>query len=209
MLMSKQIIFIHGGDAYNSYEEYLHELKSMKTEKDYFLPSKEDGWKYTLSKKLGKGYEVFIPEMPSWMNAKYIEWNIWFDKLLKYVDEGPVFVGHSLGAIFLARYFAENPDSKKARAVILVAPPYRDPSSKDPIADFFLPANTDKLDALGSKLHVYFSEDDPIVSFTNFGRYKKLVPAATFRTFKKYGHFRLKEFPEIIGDIKAVFKSRK
>ena len=204
--MKKQVIVIHGGDAYNSYEEFLHDLKGDSVEKEDFMQKTSEGWKDKLGKKLGNGYEIFAPEMPNWMNAKYSEWQIWFEKMLPYIDEGPVFIGHSLGGIFLARYFAENPDKKKARAVILIAPPYRDQASKESLADFVLPADYSRLNELGSRLHVWFSEDDPIVFFANLAKYKKVAPGATFKVFKNYGHFLLKDFPEIIKEIKAAFK---
>jgi predicted alpha/beta hydrolase family esterase len=203
--MKKQVVVIHGGDAHNSYKQYLNELRRERADKEDFLPDLERRWRDRLPEALGEGYEVFLPKMPNPVSAKYIEWKIWFDKLMPYLGEGPVFVGHSLGGIFLARYFAENPDKKKARAVMLVAPPFKDKDSREKIADFILPKDLSRLAKLGERLHIYASEDDPVVSFASFKKYAKLLPDAMTTIFKDRGHFRLTEFPEIVRDIMEAF----
>ena len=65
--MKKQIVVIDGGDAFNTYEEYLSFLR--KKEFDFERLNKR-GWKETLSEKLGEGFEVIIPKMPNYANVR-------------------------------------------------------------------------------------------------------------------------------------------
>ena len=204
--MKKQVVTIHGGSTNDTYEEYIKELKAFKLDRDdiTFNPTTR-GWRHNLQSALGDGYEVFSPEMPSWMNSKYLEWKIWFEKLFPFLDDGPVFIGHSLGGIFLAKYFAENADMKKTSGVFLVAAPYC-AKSKFGMADFVLPDDLGRLEKLGDKLHLYHSEDDPIVHFSDLKKYQKLLPGALITVFKDREHFRQPEFPEIVRDILEAFK---
>lgn len=202
--MKKQVVVIHGGDAFNTYADYIKNLKQAVLEEDDLTRSWEKGWKDNLQEDLGHAYEVFNPSMPSAENAKYAEWKIWFEKILIRVRKGAVFVGHSLGGIFLARYFAEHGDTKDAAAVFLVAAPFNDPDSNFKIADFVMPRNIAKLKAMAKKIHLYQSKDDTIVRFSNINKYKKALPAATAREFTGKGHFLVKHLPEIVADIKSL-----
>lgn len=196
--MKKQLVYIHGGDPYDTYGEFIADLKRSKLEADDFKQSTEKRWKDALQAELGPEYEIFRPEMPNWMNARYIEWEIFFGKMLKYVRPGAVFIGHSLGAIFLARYSADNPNHGAA-GIILIAPPFRAEGG------FAVPKDAQRLAKLGARLHVYFSADDPIVPFSNMKKYTKVVSDAVFTEFVDKGHFYAqKEFPEIIRDIRAL-----
>ena len=196
--MKQQIVLIHGGDPYDTYEEFLADLRKSKYTADDFKESVEKSWKDTLEQKLGGGYEIFKPEMPNWMNAKYIEWEIFFEKILNVIRPGTIFIGHSLGGVFLARYFSEHPIEKVIAGMILIAPPFRTAGG------FAIPKDQAHLKRLGSMLRIYFSEDDEIVSFSNEAKYRKALPEAQITIFKDRGHFYAqKEFPEIIRDIKA------
>jgi len=202
--VKKQVVYIHGGDTWDSYESYLRSLKSEKAEREDFIPESKKRWRFTLAKDLGKSYEVFLPDMPNPGNAKYNEWKIWFEKLLPFLHKGPVFIGHSLGGIFLAKYFSENPDRKHAKGMLLVAPPFVDQIRSKGMADFVLPKSLDRLERLGPKVHLYHSDDDPLVSSRNLKRYVKALPHARVTTFRDREHFIHGKFPEIVKDIKAL-----
>ena len=71
--MHKQVFVIHGGQARDSYEDYLeHLIKRAVTLGDL----RRVDWKRTLAQKLGEEYEVYHPQMPNKENAKYAEWKI-------------------------------------------------------------------------------------------------------------------------------------
>ena len=123
----QQVFVIHGGNAFNSYEEYISALEEKVVSLEDFT---RKGWKKSLQEKLGAEYEVFNPQMPNGQNAKYPEWKIYFEKFLPLFSDNVIFVGHSLGGIFLAKYFSENKVSKKIKATILIAAPYDEDKGK-------------------------------------------------------------------------------
>lgn len=199
----KQIVVIHGGDTFDTYEEYLDYLNNYEFNPDGL---KRRGWKDTLEEKLGKGFEVFLPNMPNAINAKYNEWKIMFEKLFPFIEDNIILIGHSLGGIFLAKYLSENSFPKKILATYLIAAPYDDKDSEDSLGDFVLPATLEKFEKQGGRIFIYHSEDDSVVPFVDFEKYKKALPKAKAISFKDRDHFGQTEFPELIENIQRLYK---
>lgn len=204
--MKKQIIVIHGGDIFDSYKEYVAFLKSYKIN---FEKMKSGGWKDGLQKKLGKNFEVILPNMPNKYNAKFLEWKIWFEKIIPFLENKVILVGHSLGGIFLAKYLSENKFPKRILATLIIAAPYDDQDADYSLADFKLKKDLSLLGKQSEKLFIWQSEDDDVVLFANFGKYKKALPNANYRRFKNKGHFIQKNFPEIVQEIRKIFSKLK
>lgn len=200
--MKKQVVIIHGGNTYQSYKDYISYLR--KSEIDFENLSYQ-GWKDGLKEKLGRGFSVVIPRMPSANNAKYLEWKIWFEKIVPHLEKEVVLVGHSLGATFLAKFLSEEKFSKKVLATILVAAPFDDKDLGGSLADFKLKKDLSMLQKQSRELIFFHSIDDFVVPFGDFLKFKKSLPDATFREFKKRGHFLQKTFPQIVGEIKRLF----
>lgn len=196
----KSIIIIHGGDTYNTYDEYLEALRAFPV--DETTLTSHQSWKDTLQKQLGDDYEVLRPTMPNKWNAKYQEWKIWFEKLLPFFPEEVVYVGHSLGGLFLAKYFSENIYSKKIAGLFLIAAPY-DMADLESVADFELPASLETLSQQVATIYIYHSRDDQVVPLGEVEKYQKQLPNAKVRFFETDGHFR-NELPQLITDIKAL-----
>jgi len=201
--MKKQVVVIHGGDSFNSYKEYLDDLKETRIDIERFGAKR---WKDTLDQTLGKSFQVIAPRMPNAGNSRYIEWKIWFRKLFPYLKNGVVLIGHSLGGIFLAKYLSEEKFPKKIGATILVAAPYFHRGRKNLPKDWILPVSLLRFDKQGGKIFLYQSKDDKVVPFADVKRYKKSLPTATERIFTDEGHFSLEKFPEIVRDIKRLEK---
>ncbi len=199
--MKKQVVVIHGGDTFKSYKDYLAFLKSHKIEINKL---KTKRWKETLAIKLGKGFEVIYPRMPNPMNAKYKEWKIIFDKLLPFLKNNVILVGHSLGATFLAKYLSENKFPKKILATLLVSASYNEKDANYSLADFILPKNLKKLQKQGGSIFLYHSKDDKVVPFADFKKYEKVLPEAKAIAFKNRGHFDQSSFPELVKNIKSM-----
>ena len=104
--MPQQILWIHGGDVFDSYEEYLKFLRDRKVTKEDFIGKNK--WIKKIQQELGNDYEVFLPQMPCAWNATYKEWKIWFEKSFPFLQNGIILAGGSLGGIFLAKYLSEN-----------------------------------------------------------------------------------------------------
>jgi hypothetical protein len=198
--MKQQIFVIHGGTAFESYEEYVNYLhhKEVSLEK---LQGRD--WKMNLQDNLGEEYEVYLPKMPNAQNAVYKEWCIWFEKFLPLLDDGVIFVGHSLGAVFLAKYLGEHVVEKKIKATLLVAPPFgRDLG--EPLPQFSITGPLTSFGEQGGKISLYHSKDDPVVDFAELKHYQEQLPNAYIHIFEDRGHFNMEEFPEILEDIRKV-----
>lgn len=160
--MKQQVIVIHGGTTFASHEEYISYLKNKEIELEKLRLQKD--WKQTLPQNLGENFDVLLPRMPNGTNARYEEWKIWFERLIPFVDENVIFIGHSLGGIFLAKYFSENIFPKKIKAIILVAAPFDD-ASQESLVDFKLPSSLSKLTQNCGMIYLFHSKDDPTVPF--------------------------------------------
>ncbi|MDP1706880.1 MAG: alpha/beta fold hydrolase [bacterium] len=200
--MKKQIIIIHGGDTFETYEEYLKFLKDWPVDLNRYRLGKIE-WKKNLHKTLGEDYDIILPEMPNRINAKYSEWQIWFDKFVPLLESEVILIGHSMGGSFLAKYLAENIFPKKIKGLFLIAPPF-DGDSEYPLASFALPTDLSQLASQPEKIFLYQSQDDPVVPFAELEKYRKNLPNATVRIFSDRGHFMQVELPEIIQDIKSL-----
>ena len=196
-------MLIHGGDNWETYEGYLTYLKNKQIDfQKHGLGIK--GWQDNLQVRLGEGFEVIRPEMPSKRNAKYVEWKIWFEKFFPFINDNVILVGGSLGALFLAKYLSENDFPKKIKAVFLLSGPARDNLPDYKLLDFSLPSSLEKLSDHAEKIFLYHSKDDNVVPFSDLEIYQKTLPNATTRVFEDRGHLNMPEFPELVEDIRSL-----
>ncbi len=194
----KQIIVIHGGDSFSRYEDYINYLKNREVTKENFQPKK--GWKSTIASELTE-FDFLIPKMPNATNAVFEEWKIWFERMIPFMTDEVILVGHSLGGMFLSKYLANYEFTKKILQLHLVAPPH---NQTEDIADFFLPEDLSKVMQQSPNTFLYFSSDDPLVPFLEMEKYKAQLPKAKFIIFKDRGHFKQDEFPELVENIKGI-----
>lgn len=198
--MKQQIILIPGGDVFATYEEYLNSLKQKEVSLER-LRTKD--WKSNLKEDLGEDFDVLHLKMPNAQNARFIEWKIWLEKFIPYFNQDVIFIGHSLGGLFLAKYLSENVYPKKIKATLLVAASYNTPMH-NPLVDFNLNIPLTKFAEQGGNILLYHSKDDPVVAFADLQEYSKELPNATLRIFEDRGHFNSETFPEIVEDIKKL-----
>lgn len=192
--MKHQVLVIHGGDSFESYAKYIAFLKSWRI--DF---SDKTNWKENLGTVLGEKYEIIAPKMPNKLNARYLEWKIWFEKFIPHLQKDIILVGHSLGGLFLIKYLSENKFPKKLSAAMFVSAPLGE-------GNFKLKKNLNKISEQCEKLFLYHSKDDKVVPFSSLGKYKKAIPSAIIRELDGRGHFNQEKFPEIVKDIKNIFK---
>lgn len=197
--MKKQIIIIHGGNSFESYEDYIKDLKETEFTIDWFERRKK--WSEDLANKLGDEFQFFMPQMPNKNNAVYEEWKIWFEKIIPFIDDDVIMIGHSQGGIFLAKYLSENIYPKKISALILVAPPHTDTPE---IGSFKLEKPLDNILKQCESIHFFQSKDDPVVPYSEVELYEKDLPSAKFHIFEDRGHFLEETFPEIMEEIKSM-----
>lgn len=198
--MEKQLLFVHGGDAFDTYEEFIENLRSFTV--DPYASKKK--WRMSLQSDLGKGYQVMLPEMPNKINAKYSEWKIWMDKYVPFLHDGVVLVGHSLGGVFLARYLSEEQLPVSVRALFLVSAPFFTPDSSEG-GDFRL--DTQKMGSIAQKtreIFIFHAKDDPVVPFSHAEVYRDIFPHARFLGLERGGHFIGETFPELLDTIRSL-----
>jgi len=199
--MKQQIVVIGGGDTFRTYKEYISYLKNKKLDLNK-LKSKR--WKENLAEDLGKNFEVIALRMPNTANARYIEWRIIFNKLLPFLKNNVILLGHSLGGTFLAKYLSENKFPKRIKATFLVSAPFDAKDADYTLGDFKLPKNLDKLKKQGGKIFLYHSKNDEVVPFADLEKYRKNLPIAKILVFKNKGHFDQPKFLKLVQDIKNL-----
>lgn len=203
-MTKKQLIFIHGGEAFADEESWLEFLELLEVD-----PYEESNkrWKHSLFENLGDEWEVFMPEMPNKLNAKYKEWKIWFEKYIPFLRDGVVLLGHSLGAMFLARYMSENELPVHVSKIFLMSGAFTrdDKVEGGGQCEYFYMHldNCDKLNHAAEKIYIVHSKDDPVVPYEHALLFQKHLPSAELVSFEDYGHFLQEDFPEIVELIKA------
>lgn len=188
----KQIVIIHGGDSFDSYDDYIADLRSIEVDYDRLRPSKR--WKDTVIESFLDA-DVLTPTMPNSSNAQYGEWKIWFEKIIPFFSDDVRLIGHSLGAMFLAKYLHKNPLKQPVRQLILLAGGYN-----GDIAGYgsFAVDSATGLEKSAHEIHLMHSSDDFVVPFTELAKYRSDLPDAIVHEFNDRNHFLDAEFPELI-----------
>ncbi|NTW61944.1 alpha/beta fold hydrolase [Candidatus Saccharibacteria bacterium] len=199
--MTQQVIAIHGGVTFSSYKKYIDGLKSIVLEREKLKYKRE--WKDYITEDLGGKYEVLLPRMPNPVNAKYIEWSMWFEKVIPLLKNNSILIGHSLGGVFLAKYLSQNVLPKKIKALILIAAPFKELESEE-LASFCLPKSLTKLSKQVKNIILFQSEDDEVVPLDHVYMYNKELPNSKVVLFKDKGHFKQEHFPELVDIIKNL-----
>jgi len=200
--MKPQVVAIHGGTSFDTYEEYLVFLKTREVTLERLKCW--DDWKGWLGKGLGEGWEVLVPKMPNGANARYVEWCIWLERCLPFIDNDVVLIGHSLGGIFLAKYLAEHEMPKKVKATILIAAPFDDTDTEESLTDFALPADLSRVPEQSGAVYLVHSQDDPVVPFAQVKKYQEAWPTARTSFFTDKQHFNQSTFPELVALIQSL-----
>lgn len=201
--MKKQVVFIHGAEAFSNYDTFIEYLKQETIDP---FEKRVKRWHQKLEDDLGDEYEVFLPSMPNSENAKYLEWKIWFEKYLPYLHDGVILIGHSQGGYFLAKYLVENPFPVVIKALYLVATPFEpDDFGMEDGGDFnFDTSNVFVLQERAENIILFHSTDDFVVPYAHAQKYKAALPHSTLELLEDRVHFWQEEFPELIEDIKEL-----
>ena len=197
----KQVVVIHGGTTFSDYDNYLQSLttKTLHTERFIYKPM----WKELLQEKLGDAYQVLLPAMPNKTNARYEEWALWFRHLTDIIEDDVILIGHSLGAIFLAKYLSDNEFPHIIKATILVAAPYDDDTDED-LGDFRIESINHQLSNQAGRLVFFAGNDDPVISNSEILKYQTMLPDAEFHIVSAPDHFVRQDFPELTNLLKQL-----
>ena len=197
----QQVISIHGATTFANYEDYLDNLATKSISIDRLISKQM--WRELLQQNLGDRYQVLLPAMPNKTNARYSEWKLWFDNISKVITDDCILIGHSMGAVFLAKYLSENTFPRKIKATILIATPYDDETEED-LNDFKLDTITDLFRSQAGRVIVINGDDDPVISQSDINKYKNDLSDAEFITLPAPDHFMRQDFPELVERIKTL-----
>lgn len=186
-----QVIFIHGGDAFRDPEK-LYAMLRGRTFNPYEAKKK---WQELLFANLADTHECHRLSMPNSFWADYEAWKIWFEKMVPYLRDGVVLVGHSLGGSFLFRYLTENKLPVTVGQVHLVAPVIL--PTEDCEGFYIDIENWAGFASAVTAVHLWHSEDDFVVPIIHSETVVHLYPTATFHRFADRFHFIGETFPEI------------
>lgn len=189
----KQVFILHGGDSFSSHQAYLDQLKAMEINYERLRPKQR--WSSWLATQLADT-DVLLPSLPNKDNAAYSEWKIYFEKLLPFFGDDVRLVGHSLGAMFLAKYLRERRLPRKVKQLTLVAGGYDDDTNED-LGSFKVTSATG-LDQSADEIHLFHSQDDFVVPYSELAKFQRDLPNAQVHTFTDRGHFLDPEFPELL-----------
>jgi len=195
--MKKQLIHIHGGESWATYDEYVAFLNTY----DIHDPAEpvRTKWADTYEAVLGSEWLIMKPSMPAKHNAKYEEWKIWFEKFTPYLHNKAVLVGNSLGATFFAKYISEHTLPFHIGQLHLVAGRFFDRDETFRLDAALVAKN---IEPQCDQIFIYHSQDDFVVPFEDAGKFKAALPSAELVTFEDRGHFLQPEFPELIARIR-------
>lgn len=197
----QQVIVIHGGTTFQDYDMYVQSLSQKKLDINRFIYSPK--WKELLQDNLGREYQVLLPSMPNSTNARYREWAVWFKHISSLFSNNCILIGHSLGAIFLAKYLSENSLPVKIKATILIATPYDDESLED-LTDFKIVKLSKRLTEQAGRIVFFHGMDDPVISNSDLKKYQDQLPLAEFRILPAPDHFVRTDFPELVSLLKSM-----
>ena len=186
------VIYVGGGMTFPDHSSFLDYLSTREIGLDESLI-----WKDTLSEDLKR--PVLKVPMPCKENAHYDAWEITFSRYLELVEGDLVLVGFSLGGIFLAKYLSEQANLERVSKVMLVAPPFDDTLSSEPLTNGFVLGDLSRLAEYDVEL--FFSKNDTVVPIEHAEKYRSALPSARIRVLDAADHFIQEEFAELIRSL--------
>jgi predicted alpha/beta hydrolase family esterase len=172
-----------------------------------------ENWFPWLEEELDKADIKYItPTFPTPKFQNYTEWKKVLDIYYNFelINNDTVFIGHSCGAVFLAKYIIEK--KIKAKAFLSVAG-YNNFVSGDKLMDdlntsFYVNSNElMQISSLVNKRISFFSNDDPYIPQEKLEEFAKLINANII-VIKNGGHINLvagfSKFIELLNQINKL-----
>ncbi len=165
----------------------------------------EENWFPWLKQQLeSKGCQVFVPQFPSppVVPAKISEWFEVLKSYEQYINEDTIFIGHSLGGLFLLRILEQT--DQKCRAAVFVGTPIgvRPIQNWDRDSAFCgFNFNWRDIKSKATYFAVFQSDTDPYVGLGNGEQLAKEL-GVNLNFIPNAGHFNAKagytEFPQLL-----------
>ena len=181
-MATRQVLFIQGAGG-EAFEEDAALVRSLR-------------------EALGPDFVVEYPEMPDADAPEFGTWSACISHELSALDDGVIFVGHSLGASILLKYLSEERVEKPIAGLFLIATPYwgtADWEAEYALREYFpatLPGDI--------PIFLYHSRDDEVVPFAHLALYAGRLSHATVREIEGRGHQLGDDLSEVAQDIAGL-----
>jgi uncharacterized protein len=189
------VLYVGGGMTFPDHGSFLDYLRIRELSLEQSLI-----WKDTLVEDLG--LPVVAVPMPCKENAHYDAWAVTFERFVGLVEGDLILVGFSLGGIFLAKYLSENDGIDRVRSVFLVAPPFDDTLSSEPLTNGFALTDLSRLSEYD--VTMFFSSNDTLVPLEHAEKYRGSAPSSKIIVLDAADHFIQASLPELVSAIGSV-----
>lgn len=205
-MKDSMIVFVHGGDVFADRADvvrYLREARQLR--EPLWTPESKPYWRDAIARRFFDRADIVMPEMPNKLDARYAEWEAWFERYVPLFRDGVILVGSSLGGIFLAKYLATRALPVRVGLLAFVAAPF-DEEASGPLGDFRLPDDLDGIARQVDRIVVFHSRDDRVVPFAELEKYARALSGAESVVLDDRGHFAVDEFPELSDRISELIE---
>ncbi|HYG18450.1 MAG TPA: alpha/beta hydrolase [Ohtaekwangia sp.] len=164
----------------------------------------------SLRNSLNAGFEVHYPAMKDEADADYHTWAAQIREESALLDGPLIFVGHSVGASVLIKFFSETETPKTIRGIFLMAAPFWGGEGGWTYEGYETLALPDESACKLSKdvpVFFYHSRDDETVPFAHLALYAKRLPNATIHAREGGGHQLNNDLSGVADDIKRLFSA--
>ncbi|MFM2415212.1 MAG: hypothetical protein RI911_905 [Candidatus Parcubacteria bacterium] len=190
--MAQQLIFVHGGEAFPTHGMFLDWLRTIAVFDPLRQDRRQKRWHRQLEAVL-PGWSILRPQMPNDTNAQYVEWELYFEKVVPYMEQGCVLVGHSLGGTFLLKYLTKHVLPVQPKALHLVAPSFGVPGTSFEVDE--------DVSVIPTRIPttIHHSHDDTVVPYSESVEGILRMPGAQLISYETKGHFIDETFPELVS----------
>jgi hypothetical protein len=182
--MTKQILFIQGGGA-GVHDEWDSKLVT------------------SLTRELGPGYDLRYPRMPEEADPSYPRWKTALEKEIAALEDGPVLVGHSVGATILINALAERAPERKLAGVFLISAPFIGAGGW-PSEDIQPKRDLGARLPQATPIYLYHGSGDETAPCAHADLYKKVIPQARVRKLEGRDHQLNDDLSEVAADIRSI-----
>jgi len=152
---------------------------------------------------LGTAYNIISPNMPAPTKPSYERWKQELDKQFSKINSVPILIGHSLGGSVLLKYLSEQRHEIQIAGLFIIAAPYW--GSEDwKVEEFILKNDFAKYLPAETKIYLYQSDDDEVVSIDHLTFYSKAIPNSIIRKLDVGGHTFKDGLIELVRDINKL-----
>lgn len=161
----------------------------------------------SLRRSLGTLYEVHYPAMKNEDDPSYETWVRQIKEELATLNDAVIFVGHSLGASILIKYFSDTEITETVRGIFLIAAPFWGNDggwTYEGYEALVLPHESASKLPEDVPIFLYHSRDDEIVPFAHLSLYAKKLPRASVCELDGRGHQLNNDSSEVANDVKKL-----